>query len=430
MCIWCWILKKRASTGATSGPAPLTEPAGAGNPETASVTAWTVFRVFLYLGCTSFGGPVAHLGYFRALLVEQKKWLDARAYGDLVALCQFLPGPSSSQVGFAIGLLKAGYAGGFAAWLGFTLPSALLMIAFGFGLSEYGEVVPAALISGLKLVAVSVVAHAVLTMGRTLAPDRPRHLIALAAMAVLLVLPSPMLQLGVIAAGALAGMFLLPRAGEKTEADGRAPHSGFRSLVFLGLAFGLLLMLPLLASAFRHPVLDVADGFYRAGALVFGGGHVVLPLLQAAVVDPGWMTDAVFLAGYGAAQAIPGPLFAVAAFLGMMTGIGPYGLGGAMLALIAIFLASFLMLLGVMPFWQQLREHALARRALDGINAAVVGLLLAVLINPIMLTGIRGPVDIAIGLGGFLLLAFGVMRPIQVVGLIVLASLGAASLPL
>jgi len=401
-----------------------------GNTDQHRVSSWSVFRVFLYLGCTSFGGPVAHLGYFRALLVDRKKWLDARTFGDLVALCQFLPGPSSSQVGFAIGLIKAGYAGGFAAWLGFTLPSAVLMVLFAFGLAEYGDIFPPALISGLKLVAVSVVAHAVLTMGRSLAPDRPRQLIALAAMAVLLILPSPLLQLAVIAAGAVTGAMILPRStlSETRSTPSEAP--GLKSLVFLGLAFGLLLALPLLSAVMPQPVLALADGFYRAGALVFGGGHVVLPLLQAAVVDPGWVTDAEFLAGYGAAQAIPGPLFTVAAYLGMMTGIGPAGLGGAALALIAIFCASFLMLLGVMPFWRYLREHAMARRALDGINAAVVGLLLAVLINPIMMTGIRGPVDIAIGMGGFLLLSFGVMRPIFVVGLIVLASLGAASIPL
>jgi chromate transporter len=394
------------------------------------VTVWSVFRVFLYLGCSSFGGPVAHLGYFRALLVDQKKWIDARTFGDLVALCQFLPGPSSSQVGFAIGLIKAGYKGGFAAWLGFTMPSAVLMVLFAFSLAEYGDVFPPALISGLKLVAVSLVAHAVLTMGRSLAPDRPRQLIALVAMTILLAVPSPILQLAVIAAGALTGVMILPRntLRETHKATSQAP--GLKSLVFLSLAIGLLVALPLLSALMPHPMLALADGFYRAGALVFGGGHVVLPLLQAAVVDPGWVTDAEFLAGYGAAQAIPGPLFAVAAFLGMMTGIGPAGLGGATLALIAIFCASFLMLLGVMPFWQFLREHTMARRALDGINAAVVGLLLAVLINPIMMTGIGGPVDIAIGLGGFLLLAFGVMRPILVVGLIVMVSLGAASIPL
>ncbi|XDZ65287.1 chromate efflux transporter [Alphaproteobacteria bacterium LSUCC0684] len=395
-----------------------------------AVTAWSVFRVFLYLGCTSFGGPVAHLGYFRALLVEKKRWLDDRTYGDLVALCQFLPGPSSSQVGFAIGLIKAGYRGGLAAWLGFTMPSALLMVLFAFSLAEYGDIFPPALISGLKLVAVSVVAHAVLTMGRSLAPDRPRQLIALAAMAILLAVPSPLMQLAVIAAGALAGVVMLPRSTFAAGHGRTAFAGGLASLAFLSLAFGLLAALPMLAALVEHPILALADGFYRAGALVFGGGHVVLPLLKSAVMDPGWVTDAEFLAGYGAAQAIPGPLFTVAAFLGMMTGIGPAGLGGAGLALVAIFLASFLMLLGVMPFWRSLREHALVRRALDGINAAVVGLLLAVLINPIMMTGIRGPVDVAIGLGGFLLLAFGVMRPILVVGLIVLASLGAASIPL
>jgi len=304
------------------------------------------------------------------------------------------------------------------------------MVLFAFGLVEYGDVFPPALLSGLKLVAVSVVAHAVLMMGRSLAPDRPRQLIALAAMAVLLILPSPLLQLVVIVAGAVTGAVILPRStlGQEQVTTSRPP--GLKSLVFVGLAFGLLLALPLLSVVMPHPLLALADGFYRAGALVFGGGHVVLPLLQAAVVDPGWVTDAEFLAGYGAAQAIPGPLFTVAAYLGMMTGIGPVGLGGAALALIAIFCASFLMLLGVMPFWQYLREHAMARRALDGINAAVVGLLLAVLINPIMMTGIRGPVDIAIGMGGFLLLSFGVMRPLLVVGLIVLASLGAASIPL
>lgn len=401
------------------------------------VTAWAVFRTFLYLGCTSFGGPVAHLGYFRALLVERKAWLPERAYADLVALCQFLPGPSSSQVGFGIGLMKAGWRGGLAAWLGFTMPSALLMAGFGLLLSGnvpgVGGGLPPALLSGLKLVAVAVVGHAVWSMSGTLAPDAPRRAMAAVAALVLVAFPLPALQLGMILAGALVGWTVLPKG---TAPDARAsgiPPTGTGSwrrpgfwLVAASLA--LLALLPAVATAHPEPWLQLADGFYRSGMLVFGGGHVVLPLLQSAVAEPGWVSDTEFLAGYGAAQAIPGPLFTVAAFLGQATGIGPMGMGGALVALIAIFAGSFMLLMGVLPYWDMLRGAAPVRRALDGVNAVVVGLLLAVLVNPIAITGVSGPLEAAVALAGFAVLAKGWLGPLPVVGLILAAAMGASAL--
>lgn len=386
-----------------------------------TVTALEVFRVFLYLGCTCFGGPVAHIGYFRDLLVSRRHWLDDRTYADLVALCQFLPGPSSSQVGFGIGLMKAGWRGGLAAWLGFTMPSAILMAGFGIGLVSLGDGIPPTLLTGLKLVAVSVVGHAVWSMSKALTPDAPRRLMAAVAAIILFAFPHPMLQLGVIAGGGIVGWLMLSSA---TESTAKAP--AFRltaSLWFLVASLGLLILLPLLAGLMPGKLMQLADGFYRAGMLVFGGGHVVLPLLKSAVVEPGLVSDAAFLAGYGAAQAIPGPLFTVAAFLGQVTGIGPWGLTGAAVALAAIFLGSFLMMLGVMPYWASLRQVASVRRALDGVNAVVVGLLLAVLVNPIILTGITSPVEAVIALTGFGLLVMGWLSPLPVVGLIVAATM-------
>ena len=400
-----------------------TSPSGsdaAPDPIESGPTKLEIFLTFLYLGCTSFGGPVAHIGYFRDLLVERKKWLDGRAYADLVALCQFLPGPSSSQVGFGIGMMKGGYTGGLAAFAGFTLPSALIMLAFGIGLGHVGEATPTALLVGLKLVAVSVVGHAVIMMGRGLAPDWPRRIFAFAAGATVLAVAQPMMTLAVIAGGAVAGLTLDAEAGTPA-ADTPRPRRA--SLIWIILALGLLIILPLAVRISSGPLLDLADGFYRSGMLVFGGGHVVLPLLKAAVVEPGLVSDTVFLAGYGAAQAIPGPLFTIAAFLGQATGIGPYGIIGAAVALVMIFLGSFLLMLGVLPWWEKLRCQQRIRQMLDGVNAAVVGLLAAVLINPIMISAVTSPAEAVIALAGFFILLRGWLPPLAVVGMIVAATM-------
>lgn len=397
-----------------------------GSDQQVRPTRNAIFLTFLYLGCTSFGGPVAHIGYFRTLLVARKKWLDEQAYADLVALCQFLPGPSSSQVGFGIGLIKGGYLGGLAAFVGFTLPSALIMLAFGIGLDAAGDATPVSLLAGLKLVAVSVVGHAVLMMGKGLAPDWPRRGIALAAGAAVLLSGQPLMTLVVIAGGGVAGLMLVPSSAGQPAAETKA-KSG-RAFVFISIALGLLVLLPVLGQIAPSPLLDLADGFYRSGMLVFGGGHVVLPLLEAEMVDPGLISAESFLAGYGAAQAIPGPLFTIAAFLGQATGIGPYGITGAVVALVMIFLGSFLLLLGVLPWWDRLRSFTRVRQCLDGVNAAVVGLLAAVLINPIMMSAITTPVDAALALGGFTLLWRGWLPPLPVVGLIVITTMILAGL--
>ena len=391
------------------------------------MTAWTVFTTFLLLGCTSFGGPVAHIGYFRALLVARRGWLSERIYADLVALCQFLPGPSSSQIGFGIGLMKAGWRGGLAAWLGFTMPSAILMVGFALLLSAGGGGVPPALLSGLKLVAVAVAGHAVWSMARALTPDMTRRAIAAAATVILVAFPHPALQVAAIMAGAFVGWMVMPEPpAAESRGSGAARFS--RRLWFPAAALALLALLPLAAGLHPAPWLQLLDGFYRAGMLVFGGGHVVLPLLQSAVVEPGWVSEAEFLAGYGAAQAVPGPLFTVAAFLGQVAGIGPMGLGGALVALLSIFAGSFMLLAGVLPHWETLRGVAPVRRALDGVNAVVVGLLLAVLVNPVATTGITNPVEAAIALAGFGMLAMGWLGPLPVLGLVLAATFAASAL--
>ena len=284
-----------------------------------------VLVVFLRLGLTSFGGPVAHLGYFRDEFVTRRRWLDDRGYADLVALCQFLPGPASSQVGIAIGLLRARYVGAFAAWVGFTLPSAMAMILFGYGINALGDGAGSGWLHGLKVAAVAVVAQAVLGMARTLAPDRPRATLAIVAAIVALALPSVWGQIGAIVLGGVAGITLL-RGGVEIAPDALPLHvDRVVGTVLLVLFFGLLIGLPLLTSAMPSHALAEFDAFYRAGSLVFGGGHVVLPLLQASVVPPGWVSNEAFLAGYGAAQAVPGPLFTFAAYLGTMMGPQPNG---------------------------------------------------------------------------------------------------------
>jgi len=371
-----------------------------------------VFRVFLRLGLIAFGGPLAHLGYFRTELVERRRWLDERAFADIVALCQFLPGPASSQTGLSIGLLRAGLPGGLAAWLGFTTPSALAMIAFGYGVSRFGDIEGAAWLHGLKIVAVAVVANAVWGMARSLCPDRERATIAVGAAIVAIALPSSLGQVVAIAAGALIGWWFL--------GDGAAPVPNaalairlprILSAACLILFFVLMAGLPLLTKVVPSHALAEFDAFYRAGALVFGGGHVVLPLLQAEVVPPGWVSNDGFLAGYGAVQAMPGPLFTFSAYLGTVMNTPPNGWLGGVLCLVAIFLPSFLLLVGVLPYWDRLRHLSPVQSVLRGVNAAVVGILLAALYNPVWTSAILGPRDFAIGIAAFLLLALWKLPP-------------------
>jgi chromate transporter len=381
-------------TDATAIKAPT--PADKGGP-------FEVFLVFLRLGLTSFGGPIAHLGYFRQEIVARRHWLDEAAYADLVALCQFLPGPASSEVGIGIGLTRAGLAGALAAWTGFTLPSALALVLFALGVERLGAV-DASWLHGLKIAAVAVVAQAVWGVASTMATGKVRATLAVAAAAIVLAAPTTAGQLGAIALGAVAGIVLLrsERAPSPAPAGPRVGH-GF-AVACLAVFFALLVALPLLTAAFPNQALALFNAFYRAGSLVFGGGHVVLPLLQAAVVPPGWVSNSAFLAGYGAAQAVPGPLFTFAAYLGAVMGPQPNGWAGAAIALIAIFLPSFLLVIGVMPFWQVLRGKPFAQAALAGVNAAVVGLLMAALYNPVWLAAIMGPLDLAVALVALLLL--------------------------
>lgn len=378
---------------------------GAAGEGAAAPSAGEVFRAFLHLGLTSFGGPVAHLGYFREAFVRRRRWLDEQAYADLVALCQFLPGPASSQVGIGIGLAKAGYLGALAAWTGFTLPSAVALTLFGYGVASFHDLLPAGLLQGLKVVAVAVVAQAVWGMARALCPDAARGTLAVLAAALVLLLPGPASQIAAIAGGGLAGLLALRAETEtRTAALGITVSRGV-AVTALVLFFVLLLALPLLAASSASQSLALADAFYRSGSLVFGGGHVVLPLLQSEVVPPGWVSNDAFLAGYGAAQAVPGPLFTFAAYLGAVMGPAPNGWAGAALSLLAIFAPSFLLVVGALPFWDGLRHFALARRALTGVNAAVVGLLLAALYDPVWTGAIRGPADVVLALAAFALLA-------------------------
>ena len=376
---------------------------------------WAVFLIFLRLGLTSFGGPVAHLGYFRDEFVVRRNWLSERSYADLVALCQFLPGPASSQVGMALGLSRAGYAGALAAWLGFTLPSAIALILFALGIASYGDAMPAGVLHGLKVVAVAVVAQAAWGMARTLCPDVLRISIMVAATCCVLLVPSAWGQVGVIIVAALIGLAAFrPQSGTAHEP---LPISIRRrtGLLWLTLFCALLLGLPLLASLFPSPLLAMVDAFYRAGSLVFGGGHVVLPLLQAEVVPTGWVDGDAFLAGYGAAQAVPGPLFTFAAFLGASMNQAPGGWLGGLVALLAIFLPSFLLVLGALPFWEQLRRNRRTQAALMGVNAAVVGLLLAALYQPVWTSAIHRPEDFGLALVALTALLFWKLPPWLVV---------------
>ncbi len=378
---------------------------------------WEVLLTAGWLGLTSFGGPVAHIGYFREAYVVRKRWLDEETFAGLVALCQFMPGPASSQLGIAIGIRRAGLLGGFAAWLAFTLPSAAALILFAYGVQSFGDQADAGWLHGLKIVAVAVVALALWGMARTLAPDKPRITIAAVAAIALLAAPGIAAQLAVIVGGGLLGLALLRAdASSPTQTDTRRGTPWLAVVVLLAF-FALLIALPVAARMVDVGALAVADSFYRAGSLVFGGGHVVLPLLEAEVVPPGWVTKDEFIAGYGAAQAVPGPLFTFAGYLGAaMEEVAPRWLGG-LLALGAIFLPSFFLVVGVLPFWERLRRVARVRRALMGVNAAVVGLLLAALYDPVWTSAIRAPEDFALAVGAFALLAFWRAPPWAVVAL-------------
>jgi chromate transporter len=385
-------------------------------PRVAGGSAAEVFRVFLKLGLTSFGGPIAHLGYFRAELVERRRWLDERSYADLVALGQFLPGPASSEVGIAIGQLRAGYAGALAAWLGFTLPSAIALVLFAYGLAALGNAAGGGWLHGLKVVAVAVVAQAVLGMMRSLAPDRERATLAVSAAVIVLLAPGAWAQIAAIALGAIAGMTLLRDGAAPVDHVDLPPRVSRRAGALMLLAFlALLIGLPLAAAAVPDQTLKLVDAFYRAGSLVFGGGHVVLPLLQAEVVPPGWVTNDAFLAGYGAAQAVPGPLFTFAAYLGAAMAPQPNGWLGAVICLVAVFLPALLLTLGALPFWDALRRQPAAQGALKGINAAVVGLLLAALYHPVWTSGITGAGDFALAVVAFMLLLIWQVPPWLVV---------------
>ncbi len=358
----------------------------------------TVFLVFLRLGLTSFGGPVAHLGYFRTEFVERRQWLDEAAYADLIALCQFLPGPASSQVGIAIGTIRAGFLGGLTAWLGFTLPSALIMIGVAYGVTVLGD--PASgWLRGLKVVVVAVVAQAVWQMSQRLCPDRLRASFAIAAAIVLLLWPDALVQLLVIGLGGLAGWRLL-KVASTNGANFLSPITPRVGIGFAAL-FAVLLGGSLLATLSDDATLTLLAGMVRSGSLVFGGGHVVLPLLETVTVGAGLMNADTFITGYGAAQAVPGPLFTFSAYLGAVAAAPPGGWLGGVLALIAIFLPSFLLVWAALPFWAALRAQPAAQAALAGINAVVVGILLAALYQPVITNAIRGPVDVALALSAF-----------------------------
>jgi chromate transporter len=387
-----------------------------------------VFAAFLRLGLTSFGGPIAHLAYFHDDLVARRKWIAEKTYADLVALCQFLPGPASSKIGIAIGLSRAGYPGALAAWAGFTLPSAFALVLFAYGVATLGDALGSGWLHGLKVAAVAVVAQAVLLMARSLAPDRERATLAVGAAALVLAVPSVWGQIGAIVLGGLVGVTLLRGAAPTDHVA--MPHAVSRTaavaaiIIFFAILFGL----PLILAVFPTHSIRLFEAFYRAGSLVFGGGHVVLPLLQASVVPPGWVTNDAFLAGYGAAQAVPGPLFTFSAYLGAIMGPEPNGWLGAVLCLTAMFLPSFLLVIGPLPFWDDLRRQQWAQSALRGVNAAVVGLLLAALYNPVWTAGIMSGADFALAILAFLLLFMWQTPPWLVVIVCALGGAGIAML--
>lgn len=385
-------------------------------------SVFEIFAIFLRLGLTCFGGPIAHLGFFREEFVRRRAWLTDAAFADIVALCQFMPGPSSSQVGIALGLRQGGIAGAIAAWTGFTLPSAALLCAFGLLVGRHGATAQSGWLHGLSLVAVAVVAQALWGMLRTLAPDRPRVAIAVVSTVIMLAFTTPLAQLAVLAFGALAGWLLrgrLPEVSDHSEPIGAGGR--VHAVLMIGLFVLLLLGLPALATVAGNYPLHLFASFFRVGSLVFGGGHVVLPLLEQVVVPPHWVTPEAFIAGYGAAQAVPGPLFTFAAFLGAVSNQQPAGVVGAAIAVVAIFLPSFLLVIGVMPLWERLRGLAACRYALMGVNAAVVGLLAAAFYSPLCVNALRHPADIAFALVALALLMAARLPPWLVVAFSALA---------
>ena len=392
---------------------------------TSSRRVLEVTLVFARLGVTSFGGPIAHLGYLQREFVDRKRWLTASAFADLIALCQFLPGPASSQAVFAIGLQRAGMAGAIAATLAFLAPSAALMIALGCGLSQIQSVVGAGWIHGLKLAAVAVVAHAVWSMARRLTPDTPRAALALASSAGVLLLPGAWVQVGVIAFGGLAGWAFLKRSGADPTAPAHADLTTLSRRTGAACLLGALVLLAVLPLVVRAPgaprLLQEFDAFYRAGSLVFGGGHVVLPLLREELVPRHWLSDEQFLAGYAAAQAVPGPLFSFAGYLGAAMHEWPRSITHALLALTALFLPGYLFLVGALPFWDRLRRRADAQAALRGANAAVVGVLLGALIDPLITGTIHSALDAVIAAAAFVALlwrapAWAIVLPLAMIG--------------
>ncbi|RJL07487.1 chromate efflux transporter [Paracoccus siganidrum] len=385
-------------------------------------SAAEVFAAFLKLGLTSFGGPIAHLGYFRDELVTRRRWLDDRAYADLVALCQFLPGPASSQVGFALGMMRAGWRGAFAAFLAFTLPSALILLLFALAAPALGGPLAQGALNGLKIVAVAIVAQAVWGMARSLCPDRARATIALGAVAVLAFLPGTFGMVGAIAAGGLAGLWLGQGASGPAGSHVALPVTRRAALAALALFLSLLVLLPLLAG--DSPLLSLVDAFYRAGSLVFGGGHVVLPLLEAETVRTGRVPPEAFLAGYGAAQAVPGPLFTFAAYLGAVQGPAPHGVAGAIVALLAIFAPGFLLLVAALPFWGRFRSMARAQSLMQGANAAVVGILGAALYDPVFTGAIHDMREFALALACLIALMLWRLQPWMVVAMAALGGIG------
>jgi chromate transporter len=412
---------------------PSTEPAlpdGAPEPLLSSARPGgvrEVFLAFLRLGLTSFGGPVAHLGYFRTEFVERRRWLDERSYADLVALCQFLPGPASSQVGMALGLSRAGWVGALAAWVGFTLPSAIALIAFAYGIARYGDVASSGAVHGLKVVAVAIVAQAVWGMAKALCPDRARAGLAIFAALLTLVLPSAIGQVGAILVCAVLGWWLLELGSQPAQPHQLYGVSKRAGVAALALFAALLVGLPLWAAATGSSLLSLFDGFYRAGALVFGGGHVVLPLLQSTVVPAGVVSNADFLAGYGAAQAVPGPLFTFAAYLGAVMQGPLSGWLGGLVFLVVIFVPAFLVLVGALPFWDALRRREDIQSAMAGINAGVVGILLSALYDPVWTSAIVSKADFGLALAAFGLLVYARLSPVIVVGLAAAAGWALAS---
>jgi chromate transporter len=387
-----------------------------------------VLLAFAKLGVTCFGGPIAHIGYFREEFVVKRRWLDEHAYADLVALCQFLPGPASSQVGFSIGLMRGGYLGGIAAWTAFTLPSAILLLLFAYSANALQGPIGTGLLHGLKLVAVAIVAQAVWGMARTLAPDRERASIAVIAALIILFSSASVAQMGAIALGGVAGLWLCRAAPPASMKAGHMSIPMARSVGFVALtAFFLLLFgLPIVIAVIHSQGVALFDAFYRSGALVFGGGHVVLPLLREATVTPGWVSDDAFLAGYGAAQGVPGPLFTFAAYLGAVMKPSPHGVAGAVISLVAIFLPGILVLMGTLPFWDAFRRRALAQAAMRGVNAAVVGLLGAALYNPVWTSAVKTPSDFGLALVGFVLLIVWHAPPLVVVAISALGGIALA----